>query len=77
MKDSPDDQGFFEENLKYLDLEVTPGSHVDQVFRSIVSDYTDRQAQGIFKHKWMLYMMKPFYWALLPLKFVGLIHGDE
>ena len=29
IKDSPEDQGFFEENLKYLGLEVTPGSHVD------------------------------------------------
>ena len=74
IKDSPENQGFFEENLKYLGLEVTPGSHVDQVVRSVVSVYSDRNAQGIFKHKWMLYMMKPFFWALLPLKFVGLMN---
>ena len=29
IKDSPENQGFFAENLKYLGLEVTPGSHVD------------------------------------------------
>ena len=73
VKDTPENCGFFEENLKYLGLEVTAGSHVDQVFRSVVSPYKERTAQGIFKHKWMMFIMKPFFWALLPLKFVGLI----
>ena len=44
VKDSPENQGFFTANLKYLGLEVTPGSHVDQVFRSVVSLYQNRQA---------------------------------
>lgn len=44
MKDSPENQDFLQENLKYLGLDVTPGSHVDQVFRSVVSLYQDRQA---------------------------------
>ena len=44
VKDSSESQGFFEENLKYLGIEVTPGSHVDQVFRSVVSLYKDRSA---------------------------------
>ena len=29
IKDTPENQGFFEANLKYLGLEVTVGSHVD------------------------------------------------
>lgn len=29
VKDTPENCGFFEENLKYLGLEVTAGSHVD------------------------------------------------
>ena len=44
IKDSEENQDLFEKNLKYLGLEVTPGSHVDQVIRSVVSIYTDRQA---------------------------------
>lgn len=42
VKDSEESQDLFEKNLKYLGLEVTPGSHVDQVIRSVVSIYTDR-----------------------------------
>ena len=55
---------------------MTPGSHVDQVFRSVCSLYKDRSAQGIFKHRWMLWLMKPFFWALLPFKFIGLIDEE-
>lgn len=76
VKDSAENQGFFEENLKYLGIDVTAGSHVDQVFRSVVSPYKERSAQGIFKHRWMMYFMKPFFWALLPLKFVGLVDDE-
>ena len=43
-KDSPENQAFFESNLKYLGIEVTPGSHVDQVFRTAVSSYSERKA---------------------------------
>ena len=74
VKDTPEQQGFFQENLKYLGLEVTPASHVDQVVRATVSVYTDRHAQGIFKHKWMMFLMKPFFWALLPFKFIGILN---
>ena len=42
VKDSAENQGFFEQNLKYLGLELTAGTHVDQVFRSVVSPYKDR-----------------------------------
>lgn len=58
---------FFRDNLKYLGLTVTVGSHVDQVFRSAIVTYKDRSAQGIFQHRWMMFLMKPFFWALLPL----------
>ena len=44
VKDSQEDQDFFAANLKYLGLEVTPGSHVDQVIRSVAAVYTDREA---------------------------------
>ena len=73
VSDSPSTQSFFRANLKYLGLEVTPGSHVDQVLRSLIVRYGDKQAQGIFKHKWMLWLMKPFVWFKLPLSAVGLI----
>lgn len=71
--DSPENLNVFQQNLKYLGIEVTPGSHVDQVVKSLIQSYQDRKAQGIFKHRWMLYVMKPFVWAMLPFKYVGLV----
>ena len=71
--DSPETLNVFKQNLVYLGITVTPGSHVDQVAKSLIQSYSDRKAQGIFKHKWMLYLMKPFVWAMLPFKFVGLL----
>jgi len=74
VHDSASTVNFFNANLKYLGLEVTPLGHVDQVLRSLViKDYEDRSAQGIFKHKWMLYLMKPFIWFKLPLVALGLV----
>lgn len=58
--DAPETFNFFYSNLKYLGFEHTPLSHVDQVLRSLVVSYGNKRAQGIFKHKWMMYMMKPF-----------------
>jgi hypothetical protein len=71
--DSPENLNLFQQNLKYLGIEVTPGSHVDQVVKSLILNYQDRKAQGIFKHRWMLWVMKPFVWATLPFKYVGLV----
>ena len=73
ITDSPEDSNFFHSNLKYLGIKVTPGSHVDQVVRSLVSKYKDRSAHGIFAHRWMLFIMKPLVWFKLPFEFVGLI----
>jgi hypothetical protein len=71
--DSPENQTFFRENLKYLGIEVSPGSHIDQVVKSLIVPYASREAQGIFKHRWMLFLMKPFVLIYLPLQFVGLV----
>ena len=71
--DAPSNSNFFHANLKYLGIKVTPGSHVDQVARTLVVTYQDRSAQGIFAHRWMLCIMKPFVWLKLPFEFVGLI----
>ena len=43
-KDSLDDTEFYEDNLNYLGVEVTAVSHVDQVIRSIIVPYKDRNA---------------------------------
>ena len=40
--DAPSNSGFFHDNLKYLGIKVTPGSHVDQVVRTLVNQYKDR-----------------------------------
>ena len=42
VSDSPKQISFFHNNLKYLGIKVTPGTHVDQVARSLVMKYTDR-----------------------------------
>ena len=76
MKDSPENQALFASNLKYMGIDLTPGTHVDQVMRSAVQAYSDRNPHGIFKYKCMMYVMKPFFWALLPFKYVGLIQTD-
>ena len=59
-KDSLDDTEFYEDNLNYLGVEVTSVSHVDQVIRSIIVPYKDREAQGIFNPPWMLWILNPF-----------------
>lgn len=71
--DSPQTVSFFAANLIYLGLEHTPLTHVDQVMRSLVVSYKDRAAQGLFKHRWMLFLMKPFVWARMPFEKIGLI----
>ena len=42
--DSPENCNIFRQNLKYLGIEVTPGSHVDQVVKSLILNYQDREA---------------------------------
>lgn len=42
--DSPENSNIFKQNLKYLGIEVTPGSHVDQVVKSLILNYQDREA---------------------------------
>jgi hypothetical protein len=46
-------------------------SHVDQVLRSLISRYSDQEAQGIFKHRLCLGFMKLFAWAWLPFNALG------
>lgn len=72
-QDAPKNLSFFRDNLKYLGLEYNPQNHVDQVLRSLVTSYKDREAQGIFRNKWTILLLKPLYWTSLPFKLVGLI----
>ena len=76
MKDSPENVSRLSSNLKYMGIELAPGTHVDQVMRAAVGEYKDRFPQGVFKYRCMMYMMKPFFWALLPFKLVGLLNTD-
>ena len=76
MKDSPENVNRLSSNLKYMGIELAPGTHVDQVMRAAAGEYKDRFPQGVFKYRCMMYMMKPFFWALLPFKLVGLLNSD-
>lgn len=73
VRDTPETQRLYAKNLEYMGIECTPGTHVDQVMRSTVQKYENRNPQGIFKYKCMMYVMKPFFWATLPFQLVGKI----